>query len=65
MAQHQVLVIGGIHHNILGVIRSLGFARIPDIKVILVGNEPDFVSRSKYIKKKNHYHIFQKVIKDI
>ena len=53
MAQHQVLVIGGIHHNILGVIRSLGFARIPDIKVILVGNEPDFASRSKYIKKKN------------
>ena len=53
MIQHQVLVIGGIHHNILGVIRSLGFARIPDIKVILVGKEPDFVSRSKYIKKRN------------
>jgi len=53
MSKRQVLVIGGIHHNILGVIRSLGFARIPNIKVILVGNEPDFVSRSKYIKKNN------------
>lgn len=50
---HQVLVIGGIHHNILGVIRSLGFASIPDIKIILVGDGPDFISRSKYVKKKN------------
>ena len=53
MSKRQVLVIGGIHHNILGVIRSLGFARIPNIKVILVGNEPDFVSRSKYINNNN------------
>ena len=57
MVQCPIVVIGGIHHNTLGVIRSLGFAGFSDIKLILVGNEADFVSRSKYIKKQNVFKI--------
>lgn len=57
MVQCPIVVIGGIHHNTLGVIRSLGFAGFSDIKLILVGYEADFVSRSKYIKKQNVFKI--------
>lgn len=53
MKKSEVIVIGGIHHNTLGVIRSLSIAGIKDIFLILVGVDSDFVSCSKYIKKKN------------
>lgn len=53
MERCQTIVIGGNHHNTLGVIRSLGLADTTDIKLILVGKDDDFVSRSKYVKKKN------------
>lgn len=57
MSQYPVIVIGGLHHNTLGVIRSLGFAGFTNIKLILVGNEADFISCSKYIKKQNVFRI--------
>ena len=44
----DVIVIGGSHHNTLGVIRSLGRAGIlPD--VILTGKADSFVLKSKYV----------------
>lgn len=54
----KVVVIGGLHHNTLGVIRALGEAGIiaKNIKVILVGhnlNEKNFIVKSKYISGNN------------
>lgn len=53
MRLNKIIVIGGIHHNTLGVIRSLALADIRDIFLILVGNDPDFISCSRYVKRKN------------
>ena len=53
MRLNKIIVIGGIHHNTLGVIRSLAFANVHNIFLILVGNDPDFISCTKYIKRKN------------
>lgn len=50
---NSVVVIGGLHHNTLGVLRSLGIAGIKDTLLILIGHGLDFISRSKFIKKKN------------
>lgn len=57
----NVVVIGGVHHNTLGVIRSLGESRRIrfDIDVIIIDehlNRKNFVVSSKYIKK-NKAHI--------
>ena len=49
------IVIGGNHHNTLGVIRSLGEHNIP-VYLILVGTVDSFVIKSKYI---NNYIIVQ------
>ena len=52
----KVIIIGGIHHNTLGVVRSIGSAGISseDIALFIVdehGGKKDFVSKSKYLKK--------------
>ena len=52
----KVVIIGGIHHNTLGVIRSIGSEGISseDIALFIVdehGGKKDFVSKSKYLKK--------------
>ncbi len=44
----DVIVIGGSHHNTLGVVRSLGRAGISP-NVILTGKADSFVLKSKYI----------------
>ena len=49
----KVVIIGGIHHNTLGVVRSIGSAGISseDIALFIVdehGGKKDFVSKSKY-----------------
>ena len=46
----KAIVIGGNHHNTLGVIRSLGRAGIKPIVVLTSGNESSFVLKSKYIQ---------------
>ena len=50
----KVVVIGGLHHNTLGVIRALGEKGITslNIDVILVEqnvNKKNFIAKSKYI----------------
>lgn len=50
MENYPVLVIGGNHHNTLGVIRSLGEKGImPDVIILAPVNNP-YVGKSKYIK---------------
>ncbi|MCH1940711.1 hypothetical protein [Holdemania massiliensis] len=51
-----VVVIGGLHHNTLGVVRSLGEAKIhsESITLILSGakiDEDNMICKSKYLKK--------------
>lgn len=61
MCSTTVIIIGGIHHNTLGVLRSLGDSQIKKENIILLltsvsSNKGDFVSKSKYVKKSNvHY----------
>lgn len=54
----DVVVIGGMHHNTLGVIRSLGEERSArmQIKVLIVGENvtrPNIIEKSRYVKKGN------------
>ncbi len=60
MEKIRVVIIGGLHHNTLGVLRSLGEAGIDknSIHIILIGTEitkKNIISSSKYI---NLDHIF-------
>lgn len=50
--QNEVIIIGGDHHNTLGVIRSLGKVNIkPYVAVISEKTKNSFVLKSKYVKK--------------
>ena len=58
MEELDVVIIGGLHHNTLGVIRSLGensYTTV-NISVLLVGkgiNKNNIISKSKYVNKDN------------
>lgn len=65
----KVVVIGGLHHNTLGVIRALGESGIPvnNINVILVEHEitdKNFIAKSKYIsnKKINYCNEYNQIV---
>lgn len=54
----KVIVIGGLHHNTLGVIRSLGEAKVAkdDLQVLLVGariKKDNYISKCKYVSSNN------------
>lgn len=50
--KHSVIVIGGEHHNILGVIRSLGIEKNINIIAIILSNKKySYISKSKYLSK--------------
>lgn len=54
----NVVIVGGVHHNTLGVIRSLGEERISreNIHVLLIGesiSNQNIISSSRYVVKKN------------
>ena len=54
----NIIIIGSLHHNTLGVVRSLGEAEISseNIWVLLVSNErrsKNIISSSKYVKLEN------------
>jgi len=50
--QNEVIIIGGDHHNTLGVIRSLGKVNIrPYVAIISKKTKNSFVLKSKYVKK--------------
>lgn len=47
----DVIIIGGNHHNTLGVIRGLGYEGIKPILILVAGdNEDTYVDKSRYIK---------------
>lgn len=45
------IIIGGNHHNTLGVIRALGYKGINSTVVLVTGEKKPYVSYSKYITK--------------
>lgn len=47
----KVIILGGNHHNTLGVIRSLGRAGIAPFVILLAASEDSFVLKSRYIQK--------------
>lgn len=54
----DIIIIGGLHHNTLGVVRSLGEARVKkaNIMVLLVGDnipKKNIITASKYVLKSN------------
>ena len=58
----SVVIIGGLHHNTLGVLRSLGESNIDKshIQILLVDENPkrnNIISASKYVDKKNISYI--------
>ena len=55
-SNHQVIIVGDSFNNTLGLIRSLGEARA-DVVLLLVGDDRLFVSRSRYLKSGNVYHL--------
>lgn len=52
----QIIVVGDSFNNTLGLIRSLGQAHF-DVRLILVGNDRLFLSKSRYIRHGNYYRI--------
>ena len=51
MERSKVIVIGGNHHNTLGVVRSLGYKEIRPHVVIVTNNKKPYVCYSKYIER--------------
>lgn len=50
----ESVIIGGLHQNTLGVVRSLGETGQVSIKVLLVGKgikKNNIISKSRYVKK--------------
>ena len=45
------IIIGGNHHNTLGVIRSLGYKGFNSLVILVTGEKTPYVSYSKYITK--------------
>lgn len=55
---NKIIVIGGAHHNTLGVVRSLGEVGLSDVIVLLsVSSHDNFVCKSKYVRKENVYKV--------
>lgn len=51
MIENEVIIIGGNHHNTLGVIRSLGLKKIYSYVIIISNESKPYISFSKYIKE--------------
>lgn len=49
MEQNKVIVIGGNHHNTLGVIRSLGYKGLKSHVVVVTDHRSPYVCYSKYV----------------
>lgn len=47
----ETIIIGGNHHNTLGVIRALGFKGIQSTVLLIAEEEKPYVSYSKYIQE--------------
>lgn len=47
----QTIIIGGNHHNTLGVIRALGYKGVNSLVLLVTDEETPYVSYSRYIKE--------------
>ena len=53
-----VILIGGVHHNILGVVRAFGEAGMSSSVLVAITDAAyDFVSRSKYLSADRIFHV--------
>lgn len=52
--KNNAIVIGGNHHNTLGVIRALGYKGIPSHVIVVSNNPKPYVCYSKYVM---HYYV--------
>ena len=46
---NKVIILGGDHHNTLGVIRALGYKGIKSLVVLISKSEKNYIGHSKYI----------------
>lgn len=51
MEQNKVIVIGGNHHNTLGVVRSLGYKGLNPYLIVVTNSKKPYICYSKYIQK--------------
>lgn len=49
--RHSAIIIGGDHHNTLGVIRALGYKGVKSIVILVTLDDAPYVSYSKYLDK--------------
>ena len=51
MEQNKVIVIGGNHHNTLGVIRSLGYKGLKSFVIVVTDHKTPYLCYSKYVSQ--------------
>lgn len=51
MKQNKVIVIGGNHHNTLGVIRSLGYKGLKSFVIVVTDQKKPYLCYSKYVSQ--------------
>lgn len=55
---NKIIIVGGVHHNTLGVVRSLGEDGLSDSIILLsISTSNSFVCKSKYIRKEHIYKV--------
>lgn len=55
--RNQVIILGDSFNNTLGLVRSLGEAKIDQILILIGANDRLFIHKSKYLKRKKVYSI--------
>lgn len=55
---HPIIIIGANHHNTLGVVRAFGEVGMSNyLRLIIVSEGSDFISKSRYIRRNNYRKI--------
>ncbi len=60
--ENKVIVIGGNHHNMLGVIRALGENNVKSEIILMCNNNKSFVDKSKYVISTNYLSTEEEII---
>lgn len=47
---NEIIILGGNHHNMLGIIRALGKEKLKSIIIITDNNKYFYTKKSKYVK---------------
>ena len=62
---YEIIVIGGNHHNTLGVIRCLGEKKIKSNLIVINENRYAYITKSKYVKNFDIVNYDEETIKKI